>query len=540
MDLIRFLLQFSWKMVAIAITTGFLSGSSSAGLIALISHAVGEPSAASLPQMLAGFAGLACIALLTSIVSQVMLVRLSHHAVFQLRMRLTHQILAADLSHLEQLGHDRLMATFTEDVQAVTSAVYTLPLLCIDSAIISGCLIYITWLSWLAIVLVLGLFAIAIASCQRFMRRGEWWLARAREEEDQLFSHFRATTEGIKELKLHYHRRQAFLAEEVEPTAINFRRYNISGLTLLAASSSWGKLLFFFAIGFVLFVLPKLIAIRSAAIAGYILAFTYLMMPMENIMNSVPFIIQSNIALNKIAALGLSLCDRLELATVPPPIHPAWQNLELKDVIYPYQHHQDDSSFTLGPIQLSIQPGEIVFITGGNGSGKSTLAKLITGLYIPKSGEIWFDGKAIHAQNREWYRQHFSAVFSDFYLFGRLLGLDSIDLDHHAQSYLSKLQLDHKVSVAQGKLSTRALSQGQRKRLALLAAYLEDRPIYLFDEWAADQDPLFKELFYTQFLADLKGQGKTIVVISHDDRYFQYADRLIKLDNGQIEFDQRS
>jgi putative pyoverdin transport system ATP-binding/permease protein len=176
-------------------------------------------------------------------------------------------------------------------------------------------------------------------------------------------------------------------------------------------------------------------------------------------------------------------------------------------------------------------------VPGGNGSGKSTLAKLITGLYAPEAGELHLDGVPIDDANREWYRQHFSAVFSDFYLFDRLFSAQALTLDTQAQEYLSILELDRKVSVHNGQLSTTSLSQGQRKRLALLAAYLEDRPIYLFDEWAADQDPSFREVFYTQLLADLKQRGKTILVISHDDHYFHVGDRLIKLDYGQIESD---
>jgi putative ATP-binding cassette transporter len=178
-----------------------------------------------------------------------------------------------------------------------------------------------------------------------------------------------------------------------------------------------------------------------------------------------------------------------------------------------------------------------VFIVGGNGSGKSTLAKLITGLYIPEAGEIRLDEELITEQNREWYRQHFSVVFSDFYLFDELWGLENSGLDSKVQEYLKVLQLDHKVKVTNGKFSTTALSQGQRKRLALLTAYLENRPIYLFDEWAADQDPAFKKIFYTELLTKLRDQGKTVLVISHDDRYFHLADRIVKLEYGKVEFD---
>lgn len=142
-------------------------------------------------------------------------------------------------------------------------------------------------------------------------------------------------------------------------------------------------------------------------------------------------------------------------------------------------------------------------------------------------------------KNREWYRQQFSVVFYDFYLFDRLLGLEHADLEIQATEYLKQLQLNHKVQVRNGKLSTTALSQGQRKRLALLTAYLENRSIYVFDEWASDQDPTFKDLFYTQILPALKHRGKTVIAISHDDHYFHIADRIIKLNYGQLEYDKQ-
>ena len=174
----------------------------------------------------------------------------------------------------------------------------------------------------------------------------------------------------------------------------------------------------------------------------------------------------------------------------------------------------------LGPVNLTFRPGELTFIVGGNGSGKSTLAKIITGLYPPESGEILLDGKKVTNCDRDDYRQLFSAVFADFYIFGTMLGLNAVNLDSRALHYLTELHLEHKVKVRNGQLSTVDLSQGQRKRLALLTAYLEDRPFYLFDEWASDQDPQFKEIFYRQILPDLKARGKAIVVITHDDRYF--------------------
>lgn len=537
MNLIYFLLRSSWGMVAIAIATGFLSGGSSAGLIALISHAASSGSSSRLTSIIWGFAGLAIVALITSIISQVMLIRLSQNAVLQLRMRLSRQILASELSHLERLGNPRLLATLTEDIQAVANAVYQMPFIFINLAIVLGCITYITWLSWLVLLMVCGISVVAIASCQWLLNRGGQLLALAREDEDHLFKHFRTITEGVKELKLNYKRREDFLEEKLQSTANEFRHHNVNGLSLFAITSSWGQLIFFFALGFVLFVLPNLLTINPETLSGYILTFTYLVLPMDNIISKLPLLSKASIALQKIESLGLSLASRTEISTVPPALKSDWHRLKFQSVTHTYYTEQEDNSFIFGPIDLTLYPQELVFIVGGNGSGKSTLAKLITGLYVPENGEVLFDDELISEDNREWYRQHFSVVFSDFYLFEELLGLKNSNLDSQARKYLHKLQLDQKVKVENGQISTTALSQGQRKRLALLTAYLEDRPIYLFDEWAADQDPVFKEIFYTQLLPELRSRGKTVLVISHDDRYFHLADRIIKLDYGKIEYD---
>ncbi|BAY77462.1 cyclic peptide transporter [Nostoc linckia NIES-25] len=537
MNLIYFLLRSAWGMVAIAIVTGFLSGGSSAGLIALISRAASSGSPERFTSIAWGFAGLAIVALITSIISQVMLIRLSQNAVLKLRMHLSRRILGSELSHLEDLGNARLLATLTEDIQAVANAVYQMPFLFINLAIVVGCIGYITWLSWLVLVMVCGISIVAIASCQWLLTEGRKFLALARDDEDRLFKHFRTITEGVKELKLNYQRRQVFLEQKLQATANEFRHHNVKGLTLFATTSSWGQLVFFFAIGFVLFVLPNLLTLDATTLSGYILTFTYLVLPMDNIISKLPLLSKADIALQKIDSLGLFLATRSEVSTIPPAIKTSWQSLKFSNIAHTYYTNQEDNSFIFGPIDLILYPQELVFIVGGNGSGKSTLAKLITGLYIPASGEIWFDDELINEENREWYRQHFSVVFSDFYLFDELLGLKNSNLDTQATKYIKQLQLDHKVKVENGQLSTTALSQGQRKRLALLTAYLEDRPIYLFDEWAADQDPIFKGIFYTQILPELRSRGKTVLVISHDDRYFHLADRIIKLDYGQIEYD---
>ncbi len=188
----------------------------------------------------------------------------------------------------------------------------------------------------------------------------------------------------------------------------------------------------------------------------------------------------------------------------------------------------------MGPIDLTISAGELLFLAGGNGSGKTTLVKLLTGLYEPDSGRVALDGRAIGVDDAESYRQLFSVVYADGYLFSHLFGIERPNVDLEASEGLERLGLAGKTRVERGAFSTIDLSQGQRRRLALLAARLEDRPILVFDEWAANQDPFFKRFFYLELLPELRGEGKTVVVISHDEEFYDVADRVVRLLDGQV------
>ena len=210
----------------------------------------------------------------------------------------------------------------------------------------------------------------------------------------------------------------------------------------------------------------------------------------------------------------------------------SWPSLKAEGLVCSYRG-ESDSSFTIGPIDFEVRRGEILFIRGGNGSGKSTFAKVLVGLYPHRQGRLLLGETHISAENVHWFRSHFSTIFSDFYLFehvldskGALVGKQDV------WPHVEKLGMADKVEIVDGKLSTTELSQGQRKRLAMLLSYAEDTPIYLFDEWAADQDPQFRHYFYMELLPELK--RKTVIVISHDDKYFGVADRMYRFDLGKV------
>ncbi len=535
MTLLRFILRTCRGLVFATIGMAALSGACNVGLMALVTKSINRAGSAS-KGLIWAFVALGIGKVVSLFLSQAVLAGFSQRAVAELRRDLVKKILAVPLRDLENLGAPRILAALTDDVFNITQALLAVPIISVNVAILAGGAIYLGWLSWqmlasIMVVIALGAggYLLVVSSALRYCRA-------AREDEDRLFGYFRALTDGIKELKLHRERRGAFLARNVESVTASFQEHNVAAEVRFAAAQSWSHLLYFALIGLILFAAPHLSAISAATMTGYVVVTLFLMGPLAAVLSSISLFGRAKVALQKVQELGVSLSERSteECPIDKPAAEQTFDRVELCNVIHTYHREQDDSSFVLGPIDLTFNRGELVFLVGGNGSGKSTLAKIITGLYLPEAGEIRLDGEAVTNKNRDSYRQLFSAVFSDFFVFDNLLGIDDKDIDARAGGYLEQLHLKHKIRVTNGKLSTTAVSTGQRKRLALLTAYLEDRPFYLFDEWASDQDPIFKKVFYTKLLPDLKARGKTVLVITHDDRYFYMADRLVKLDYGKI------
>lgn len=522
-------------MMVVTTLAALLSGACNAALIALVNKVLTGSDSFS-RALLWAFIGVGVGKVVTNYIAQAVLARFSQGAIAQLRRELIRQILGVPLRSLEEIGSPRILVALTDDVFNITQALLAIPIISVNVAILLGGAAYLGWLSWKILAGVGVMIILGGVGYRLMVARAFHWLNLARTEEDRLFGYFRALTEGIKELKLHRRRRQAFFYDNVQNTTEIYQKHNVAAENCFILAQNYSHFLYFALIGLILFLVPRLANLSHEALTGYVITTLYLMGPLAGVMSSFSLFGRASVALQRVQDLGVSLAQTpKEACSFEQTEHASsFSRLELSGVIHSYHREQEDSHFVLGPINLSFEPGELVFLVGGNGSGKSTLAKIVAGLYIPEAGEIRLDGKLITDQNRDEYRQLFSAVFSDFYLFDNLLGLSNPNLDVQAMEYLKQFHLHHKVKVKNGTLSTIAVSQGQRKRLALLTAYLEDRPFYLFDEWAADQDPYFKNIFYTQLLPELKARGKTVLVITHDDHYFELADRIIKLDYGKL------
>jgi len=529
MKIVLLLLRASWLMGLLAAILSAASGVATLSLIALIHEAL-SPAESDSYQLPALFAVTCVVVLATQTASKYLLVCLSQSTAAGLRYELCTRILASPLARLESVGSHRLLAALNDDVNAITHAMTGLPDVCASLMVLTCGLVYLASLS-----LPLAAATVVTALCGIGMflggiNIGNRHVRQAREEHDEVYRQTRDMVQGLRELKGNYFRSLDFVYGVLLPADTRMRNKLIAGTSIHGLAHSWGRLFLFIGIGMLLFVAPRIWPTSIATLTGYTLTILYLTNPLDMILGWLPALNYAAIAAKKVTDLGLLMEDPelQKLSTVVPP----FQSLELRGVTYVYKS-PDGSCFKVGPIDLSLAAGEELFIAGGNGSGKTTLAKLLTGLYTPDHGHVLLNGQIVTDGIRGNYRQLFSTVFVEGHIFDRLLGCD---IDQAQLRYWSQLLgIEAKVDFATGRLDTEKLSRGQHKRLALLVACMDDRPVFVFDEWAAEQDPGFKDVFYRQILPELRRRGKCVVAITHDDRYFSAADRVLTLRDGRLD-----
>lgn len=534
--ILKVLLRESRGAMVLMAVTGIASGLCSIGVIALITRALYPQQGQSRWLLLGAFASLLLGKIASGMASQLLVTRFTQRTILDLSLNLCRRILRTPLRTVEREGGGSLLTVLTDDVSSVTWAIQCIPSLATNLAVVCGCSAYLLWLSPTLFMAAAALTIVGALSFKAINDRALHSIVAAREARARLLRLFGALVSGIKELMLHRQRSDEFVSRQMTEAAEQYRTTNIRATTRHAIAEAWVQLLLYALIGGLLFAAPSWTPQSPEVLTAYAFAILYMMSPLWTIMGTVPAVLRGQVALDKIESLGLRLDEQIIESTAAPGADQPAGSIELRGVEYAYAASGDDdrAAFRIGPLDFTLRAGEVVMLIGGNGSGKTTFAKVLTGLYAPTGGRVLLDGVEVGAADRGRHREQFAAVFADFHLFDKLLGLSAPTAAASA-GYLDVLRLQGKVSITDRQFSTTDLSQGQRKRLALLVALLEDRPFYVFDEWAADQDPEYKAIFYGTLLPELRRRGKGVVVITHDDRYFGAGDRVLRFEEGLLE-----
>jgi len=465
-------------------------------------------------------------------ISEIVLVRIASDLSHKLRESFYTRIISAPLESLENLGFSKIIAAINLDIPRIAVGAAMYPTIIISLVTLMGILFFLLYLNVGIFKIVLMSVVVGIIFFQIPMMLAKSFFTRARELQDEIQVATKSLVMGIQELKLNQEKQKEFLKQCLKLPEQEFVVNEKKANTVVTFFNNFGDLLSFLVIAVICFVYANYISISNAELSAVVMALLYIVGPIVVLLDSIPRLAMSTVSFRKVNQLKQLIDDeRFNLDVVP---FTEWQGIEFKKVFYTYRTSDEENGFVVGPISFSAMKGQITFIIGGNGSGKSTLSKLITMLYLPDAGDIYFGETRLTANNFNSFRQMVTAVFTNFYLFDELKLQKSLNDIEIVNSYLKELHLDKKVTVVDGKFSTTSLSDGQRKRLALLVTFLEDKPVYLFDEWAADQDPTFKKVFYNNILPSLKSKNKVVLVISHDEVYFDVADQIIVMDNGKI------
>ncbi|AJQ45954.1 cyclic peptide export ABC transporter [Pseudomonas putida] len=529
----RILEPFRLAVVA-SVAMGIISGLGVTALLATVNRAMNQADGPTAWVALQ-FAGLCLLTLGCSTGSRLLTNHVGQYVVRNLRRELAGKVLGAPIEQLERFRSHRLIPILLNDVTTISSFALSVAPMVISFTVTLACLAYLALLSWQILALTLLTVAIGVAAQYVAQRFGNRRMAEGREGEDELQGYYQAITDGAKELRIQRQRRWRLRDEQIDGVTQRIARANIRAGAIFISAETFGSMLFFAVIGLAIAFQVMWPSAERTVLGGFVLVMLYMKGPLEQLVLNLPMIGRARIALGRVAELSQRFSTPEvqgqpgQMATQAAP----FERLELRQVRYDYPVIPGSDPFRLGPVDLTVNQGEILFIVGENGCGKTSLIKVLLGLYPPHTGQIQLNGQPVTDEGRDDYRQLFTTIFADHHLFDDLSPV-AADKPELVARYLERLDIAHKVSLVDGSYSTTALSTGQRKRLALVNAWLDERPVLVFDEWAADQDPSFRRVFYTELLPEMKRQGRTIIVISHDDRYFHVADQLIRMDRGRV------
>ena len=510
----------------LALTT--LSGALGIGILSYINHYLLQGNGGGfLPFLL-----LLALYFIAASYAQLQLAKIGQNFVCQMQTQLVKRIMDSHEEQIQLIGKPKILASLGSDIHSLSVAFTRLPELVQGTLFVLACFAYLLALSAKLFLITLLMMFAMIVGTHIVVQRHYHSFRQMRRIDNEIQRQYETSLNGHKELTLNRYRAERFYNQEVLPTAAQRRDTHIRADAYHALAINWGNSIMLATVGIIYYLASYHGWASSADATAISMTLLFMRAPLTAAVGALPMLMQSKVALQALADLGLA--DYATAFHSPFRLPENWRTIRLENITYAYPQ-QGGQTFALQPVNLTLHRGETLFLIGGNGSGKSTLSMLLAGLYTPASGKIFVDDIEITAENRPAYRQLFASVFTDFHIFEQLVdGIGEDAAQAQIARWLARLQLDEKVKIEQNRILNSKLSQGQKKRLGLLAAALENRSTIILDEWAADQDPQFRRIFYEQLLPLLKQSGSTIFAISHDDKYFHHAERVISMKQGVL------
>jgi putative ATP-binding cassette transporter len=465
------------------------------------------------------------------------------HMVRNRLVRVADKMRRTELEIIEHLGRGELYSRLMNNTSLVSQSGLILVNAAQQSFVLLFCLIYIAYLSKAAFAATILTIAVGTMIYMRHASRLEELMRRMTAKEAELIDVVGHIVDGFKEIRLNRRKNDALFERLVGVSAAS-RDLKIDAQTSFCLDIMFSDLFFYTLLAVVVFLLPRFVPTYGAVVLMTTAAILFIIGPLQMVVQAAPIFERAKGALGNLQELEDRITVSLSNGNAAPSAAAAaagrsakakgFSTITMEGACFTYGASfgtSNGNAFSIGPLNLQIERGETIFLVGGNGSGKTTTLKLMTGLYPAQRGVVKVDHDLIDRHNIQEYRERFSTVFAEFHLFDRLYGLEGVEEDR-VMALLDDLQIADKTRFQDGRFTNLELSTGQRKRLALAVCLLEDRDILVFDEWAADQDPHFRKHFYERVLRQLKDQGKTIIAATHDDRYWNVADRVIRMEYG--------
>ncbi|GAB7536572.1 cyclic peptide export ABC transporter [Burkholderia sp. 3C] len=457
----------------------------------------------------------------------------------QLRLSVVDKLRRSELRVVDQLGRGQLIAAVSQETNHLS---ITFPIL-VDSVqqavLLLASLVYLAYLSPAALVVFVASVALGVFGYMSISRQFRESLGQVAVTHAAMLDVLNGIIDGFKEVRLNGRKSDAVyetyrdMSEQTEAMLVESGEH-LASMILLSSFVTYLML------GVVGFAFPRYLEGQRMIVFQLVPTLLFCMGALSKIVAQSPMFVRAEVGLQGVLRIEQQLDEAEHVTTdqarAAAAAFAGFERIDYQRIAFSHRDAEGGKVFTSGPWDLHLARGEIVFLVGGNGSGKSTAARLLTGLYRADAGAILVDGVPLDNASRVGLSEQFSAIWGDFHLFDRLYGSEQVDAAE-VNRLIAQMGLAGKVGYRDGSFTNLNLSTGQRKRLALIAAMLEDRPIYAFDEWSAEQDVHFREQFYMEILPGLRARGKTVVAVTHDERYWPVADRVVKFDLGTVQWE---